>query len=39
MVPNFSYEENDLKIDEKDAKSSENKEMVATVMKKNKTEF
>lgn len=34
MVPNFSYEENDLKIDEKDAKSSENKEMVATVMKK-----
>ncbi len=34
MVPNFSYEENDLKIDEKDARSSENKEMVATVMKK-----
>lgn len=34
MVPDFSYEKSELQINEADAKSSENKKMIASVMKK-----
>lgn len=34
MVPDFSYENSELSISETDAKSSENKEMMASIMKR-----